>query len=48
MQWSDLQTIRDIIFIHRMAKVIILDKDQDVSILTTEPSIYICIHKMLK
>ena len=39
MQWSDLQTIRDIIFVlGTQGWQKLLDKDQDLSILTTEPS----------
>jgi len=39
MQWSDFQTIRDIIFVlGTQERQKLLDKDQNVSILTTEPS----------
>ena len=38
MQWSDLQIIRDIIFVLTQEWQKLLDKDQDISTLTTEPS----------
>ena len=39
MQWSDLQIIRDIIFVlGTQGWQKLLDKDQDISTLTTEPS----------